>query len=43
VGDPTKARTRLGWEPTVTFEELVQRLVDAELERLRDAQAASSR
>ena len=43
VGDPTKARTRLGWEPTVTFEELVQQLVDAELERLRDAQAASSR
>jgi GDPmannose 4,6-dehydratase len=35
VGDPAKARARLGWEPTVTFEGLVQLLVDAELERLR--------
>jgi GDPmannose 4,6-dehydratase len=37
VGDPTKARERLGWAPTVTFEELVRLLVDAELERLRGA------
>ena len=29
VGDATKARERLGWEPSVTFEELVQLLVDA--------------
>ncbi len=35
VGDPSKAKRKLGWEPTVTFEELVQRLVDAEVERLR--------
>ncbi|GIG29923.1 GDP-mannose 4,6-dehydratase [Cellulomonas marina] len=28
VGDPTKARTLLGWEPTVTFTELVGRMVD---------------
>ena len=35
VGDPTKARAKLGWEPTVTFEGLVHLLVDAELERLR--------
>jgi GDPmannose 4,6-dehydratase len=34
VGNPARARARLGWEPTVTFEELVQLLVDAELERL---------
>jgi GDPmannose 4,6-dehydratase len=44
VGDPTKARERLGWKPTVSFEELVSLLVDAELERLRrEPQAASSR
>ena len=24
VGDPSKARERLGWEPTVSFEELVE-------------------
>jgi GDPmannose 4,6-dehydratase len=29
VGDATKARTRLGWRPSVTFEELVALLVDA--------------
>jgi GDPmannose 4,6-dehydratase len=34
VGDPTRARERLGWEPEVPFEELVALLVDAELERL---------
>jgi GDPmannose 4,6-dehydratase len=34
VGDPTRARERLGWKPEVGFEELVQLLVDAELERL---------
>ena len=44
VGDPTRARRQLGWEPTVTFDELVVLLVDAELERLRgELQAASSR
>ena len=29
VGDATKARERLGWQPSVTFEELVALLVDA--------------
>jgi GDPmannose 4,6-dehydratase len=37
VGDPARARERLGWAPHVSFEELVALLVDAELERL-DAQ-----
>ncbi len=35
VGDPAKAKRALGWEPTVSFEGLVQLMVDAELERLR--------
>jgi GDPmannose 4,6-dehydratase len=43
VGDPAKARDLLGWEPRVTFEELVALLVDAELERLRGQAAVSSR
>ena len=30
VGDATVARERLGWSPTVTFEDLVGRMVDAE-------------
>ena len=29
VGDASKARDRLGWSPSVTFEQLVQLLVDA--------------
>ena len=32
VGDATRARTRLGWVPTVGFSELVGRMVDADLE-----------
>jgi GDPmannose 4,6-dehydratase len=32
VSDPALARERLGWEPTVSFEELIQMMVDADLE-----------
>lgn len=35
VGDPSRARERLAWSPSVTFEQLVPLLVDAELARLR--------
>jgi len=31
TGDPTRARTSLGWSPTVGFEELVGLMVDADL------------
>ncbi len=34
VGDASKAKRRLGWEPTVSFEELVQLMVDTERARL---------
>jgi GDPmannose 4,6-dehydratase len=34
VGDATKARTILGWEPQVSFEQLVATMVDADVERL---------
>ena len=34
VGDSSKARTELGWEPTVGFEGLVTMMVDADMERL---------
>jgi GDPmannose 4,6-dehydratase len=32
IGDPTKAKEKLGWEPKVTFEGLVKLMVDADLE-----------
>ncbi|MGE0353583.1 MAG: GDP-mannose 4,6-dehydratase [Gemmatimonadales bacterium] len=33
MADATKARTRLGWTPRVSFEELVRMMVDADLAR----------
>ncbi len=33
--DPTRARTELGWQPTVDFPSLVKMMVDADLERLK--------
>lgn len=33
IGDPSKAKQKLNWEPTVTFDELVAIMVEAELER----------
>jgi GDPmannose 4,6-dehydratase len=32
LGDPTKARTALGWKPRVAFKELVRLMVDADME-----------
>jgi len=37
IGNPEKARQKLGWEPTVDFTRLVQMMVDADLERLSRA------
>ncbi len=34
ISDPSKARAVLGWEPSVTFRELVTMMVDADLKRL---------
>lgn len=34
LADPSKARTRLGWSPTVSFDDLVRSMVDADLARL---------
>jgi GDPmannose 4,6-dehydratase len=35
VGDPSKAKRLLGWEPAVSFEQLVTMMVEADLARLR--------
>ncbi|HKP22118.1 MAG TPA: GDP-mannose 4,6-dehydratase [Thermoleophilaceae bacterium] len=34
VGDASKARDQLGWEPRTSFEEMVRRMVDSDLELL---------
>jgi len=36
VGDASKARRVLGWEPTVTFKQLVRLMVDADLQALQE-------
>jgi len=35
VGDPSKAGKKLGWEPQVTFEQLVQMMVESDLQLLK--------
>lgn len=34
IGDPTRTRQKLGWEPSVTFEELVHLMVESDLKQL---------
>jgi GDPmannose 4,6-dehydratase len=33
IGDPSKAREKLGWKPKVSFEELVKIMVEGDLKR----------
>jgi GDPmannose 4,6-dehydratase len=35
IGDPSKAKRKLGWKPEVSFEQLVERMVKADLARLQ--------
>ncbi|MDO8666742.1 MAG: GDP-mannose 4,6-dehydratase, partial [Gemmatimonadales bacterium] len=35
LANPSKARTRLGWMPVVSFEQLIKMMVDADLARLQ--------
>jgi GDPmannose 4,6-dehydratase len=37
VGDPTRARERLGWHAETTFEQLIERMVQADLRALQSA------
>ncbi len=40
LGDPSKAKRALGWQPQVTFPQLVERMVKADLQRLTASGAA---
>jgi GDPmannose 4,6-dehydratase len=35
IGNPSKARRQLGWQPEVVFAELIRRMVFADLQRLQ--------
>jgi GDPmannose 4,6-dehydratase len=39
LADSSKARSELGWRPTVSFEQMVARMVDAQVARLRQSGA----
>jgi GDPmannose 4,6-dehydratase len=34
VGDASRARKQFGWKPTVSFQEMVQIMVEADLKKL---------
>jgi len=36
VGDPSKARKELGWEPKVSFDQLIRMMVDSDLAQVQD-------
>jgi GDPmannose 4,6-dehydratase len=38
VGDASKARRKLGWEPRVSFKELICMMVDADLRALKQGE-----
>jgi GDPmannose 4,6-dehydratase len=42
IGDATKGRTKLGWEPTVTFEGLIKLMVDADMVALQAEESLNS-
>jgi GDPmannose 4,6-dehydratase len=35
IGDPSKAREKLGWQPKATFDEMVSEMVDSDLQTIR--------
>jgi GDPmannose 4,6-dehydratase len=39
IGNPAKAKSKLGWTPKVSFKNLVERMVRADYERLKSSAA----
>ncbi len=42
IGDSSKARKTLGWEPTIDFEGLVRMMVDADISRVKNNQGINA-
>jgi GDPmannose 4,6-dehydratase len=40
IGDYSKAKAKLGWEPRTSFEELIRMMVDSDMELLSTSLAA---
>ena len=43
IGDYSKARKKLGWEPKIKFQDLVQLMVEADVKLLKDHQSGKTR
>jgi GDPmannose 4,6-dehydratase len=43
IGDASRAKASLGWEPTVSFQRLIEMMVDADLARLSSAASPAAR
>jgi GDPmannose 4,6-dehydratase len=43
IGDYSKAKKKLGWEPKTRFVDLVKLMVDADVQRLKDHQTGKIR
>ena len=43
IGDPAKAKKQLGWVPEVTFEQMIEMMVKADIERLKSGQTADTK
>jgi GDPmannose 4,6-dehydratase len=43
IGNASKAREKLGWEPRTSFRELIEMMVDADLERLAEPASTGAR
>ena len=41
LGDPTKARAQLGWQPEVSFEELVEKMVESDIRNVETGRLPS--
>jgi GDPmannose 4,6-dehydratase len=37
LGNPAKAKAKLGWEPSISVEEMIQEMVEADLKRVSDS------
>jgi GDPmannose 4,6-dehydratase len=42
LGDPSKARTTLGWQPKTTFQQLVRMMVDADVRLAEEERLVSA-
>ncbi len=43
VSDPSKAKEKLGWKPDITFKDLIEMMVDADLELLKEEKGSVRR